>query len=301
MAPVLPQDATLLDLRGLEPAAQRLLEIVGASAGGPGADLVIDWGGRFPWSVDATVLPPCVFPEEVVAAVARACDPCRLWMLVRSALPAAYTSREAYRHVERARRRSSRDWERALAKLASDLVDDMVSLVPQLYGVVIAPECERDALIEAACAQAGIAARRLPEGPGGAPERRPDDADRTGGIEERLCGAGHPARLDRPFAETHGELRGWRERGWRLVASAHERLIAAEAVGAHRDRDLAEAVRSLGRHLRRVREVRRRFEETYDGLVPDGAVVRLLRGVDLPLREQYGQLSARARAVRTLR
>lgn len=301
MAPLLPEDATLLDLRGLEPAPQRLLEIVGASAGAPGADLVIDWGDRFPWSVDATVRAPRAFPEEVVAAVARACGSCRLWVVVRSALPEAYTSREAYRHVERARRRSSHDWERALVKLASDLVDDMVSLMPQLSGVVISPECERGALVEAACAQAGIAAGRLPDGTASAPERWPDDAERTGGIEERLCAAGHPARLARPFADAHSELRGWRERGWRLVGTAHERLIAAEAVGAHRDRDLADTVRSLGRHLRGLREVRRRFEETYEGLVPEGAVVRLLRGVDLPLREQYGQLAARARAVRTLR
>lgn len=307
----------MIDLRGLEPAPERLVEIVRRSALSPDCEIAVDWGGRFPWTVDATLARADAFPEAVVAAVASACAEvsCRLSVVVRSMPPPVYSSRSAYRHLERARRRSGHEWRRALVKLTSDLVDDLRSLTPDLFGVVVAPECEHVELVERACVEAGLAVRSLAgktaigrshsgveAAPGAAVgEAECGDAERTGGIEERLSRAGHPARLDRPFVAAHEELRGWRRSAWELVAGAHERLIAAEADGPRRDRELADAVRDLGRHLRGLRAVRARLDETYAGLVPDGAVARLLLGVELPLREQYGQLSARTRAIRALR
>ncbi len=316
MVSFLPADTTVIDLRGLEPAPERLVEIVRRSALRPDCEIAVDWGGRFPWTIDATLIRVDAFPEAVVAAVASACTEasCRLSVVVRSVPPAVYSSRSAYRHLERARRRSGHEWRRALAKLTSDLVDDLRSLAPDLFGVVVSPECEHAELVERACVEAGLAVRSLtgktPRGrhsgveavPGGVVgDEESGEAERTGGIEERLSRAGHPARLDRPFAAVHEELRRSRRSGWELVARAHERLIAAEADGPRRDRELVDAVRDLGRHLRGLRAVRSRFDETYAGLVPDGAVARLIRGVELPLREQYGQLSARTRAIRALR
>lgn len=304
MAPLLPSDATVIDLRGLEPAPERLVEIVRRSAARDDGELVVDWGERFPWTLDAALARADAFPEAVVAVVARACaeGACRLSVVVRSVLPPVYSSRSAYRHLERARRRSGDEWEAALAKLASDLVDDLLSLMPDLFGVVLAPECEHAPIVERTCLAAGLAVRELA---GEAAERSAGlssaDAARTGGVEERLCRSGHPAGLDRPFVAVHAELRRWRARGWELVGGVHERLVVAEADGQRRDRELAGAVRDLGRHLRQSRALRARLEETYAGLVPDGAVRRLLREIDLPLREQYGQLAARARAVRSLR
>ena len=298
----------MIDLRGLEPAPERLVEIVRGSALRPDCEIAVDWGGRFPWTVDATLARADAFPEAVVAAVASACAEisCRLSVVVRSVPPPVYSSRSAYRHLERARRRSGHEWRRALVKLTSDLVDDLRSLTPDLFGVVVAPECEHVELVERACVEAGLAVRSLAgktamEQPHSGVEAAPGAAERTGGIEERLSRAGHPARLDRPFVAAHEELRCWRRSAWELVAGAHERLIAAEADGPRRDRELADAVRDLGRHLRGLRAVRARLDETYAGLVPDGAVARLLRGVELPLREQYGQLSARTRTIRALR
>lgn len=301
MIPHLPSDAILIDLRGLEPAPERLVEIVRVCAADASGDIVIDWGGRFPWTLDAALATRDAFAEEVVTAVAEACadSPCRLWMVVRSIVPPAYSSKRAYRHLERARRRSHDEWQRALGKLASDLVDDVVSLVPQLSGVVAAPECEHADLLERACGETGIALRSFPGGRVESPAA--DGAADLGGIEERLVAAGCAAALDRPFAASHEALRRWRTRGWELVAGAHERLVAAEADGARRDRELAAAIRELARHLRGLRAVRIRLEEVYAGLVPDGALARLVRGVELPLREQYGHLAARAHAVRTLR
>jgi hypothetical protein len=289
---------SFLDLRGLEPTPERLIGVVRRWRETGTRDLVVDWGGRFPWSLDPSLSRADAYPERVVTAVAEESVACgvRLSIVLRSGVPDTYGARVSYRHVDRARTGRDPGWHAAYAKLVGDLVDDMIALVPGMYGLLVPAGCRDEEIIRGVCSTVGLACGAFP-----VEAQAEHEAERTGGIEERLQRLGHPARLDRGFCAAHDALRSWREEGWRLVGLLHEELIAAEAEPARRDHALVEAMRGLRFHLRGEQSLRGRFGEVYDGLVPDGAVRRFLGPVSLPLREQHGLLAARAQAVRALR
>jgi hypothetical protein len=291
-------DAVLLDTRGLEPSPERLLEIARRSAELPARAIVFDWGGRFPWRLDAGTCAPDAFPEQLVSALGSTVTSagCRLGIRLRSALPEGYTSRIAYRHLDRARDGAQREWRRALEKLISDLIDDLRELLPGLSDLELVMEpAEADAVREAA-GRAGLEVRATPMH-----EEPAASGELLGGIEPRLVRSGHPAATDRPVESLHERLASWRAETWMQVATVHEELVRAGADASWRGERLASAVKSLSRELRAGNSLRREFVAVYDGLAPAQAVGRFIRTVAAPLREQHGQLAARAAVVRSLR
>lgn len=293
MAQTTGSHSVLLDFRGMEPAPERLIEIVRESAGLRGERLVVDWGGRFPWTLDRAAARRDAFPEQLVAAVDATVGASHRDLVVRlrSLLPSGYASRVSYRHLERARRDDAAEWRGALSKLASDLVDDLRSLLPSLAEievVAVAPEAE---MLIAAAESSGLRGRQTADEP----------AEPLGGIEERLIDQEHPARVPRPIGEVHAALRAWREAGWRLVARFHEAVLCAAGDPARRGPDLVEAMKALSHHLRALREIRGRFKAVYEGLAADDAVAGFIADVSAPLHEQYAQLAARTASLRRTR
>ncbi|MFW6313160.1 MAG: hypothetical protein ACOC2N_04675, partial [Spirochaetota bacterium] len=261
-------ESPLLDFRGIMPTPERVLEIVDASLSLPAGRLVIDWGGRFPWRTDPRANRADVMPEDLVAAVGERCsaDGRELAFLLRHALPEFYSSRPAYRRLERARRDPDSQWDGALRKAASDLLDDLLELVPAATVCAVAGSGDAEVVRDAAL-KSGVAyfdyAHRL-----GADE---DDASLLGGIEERLVRSSHPAAGRYEFARLHDELREWRRDGWLHVARAHECLTEASTDASLQGRRLLETNRALASHLKGFGSLRAAFEAAYGGGVRGGA------------------------------
>ncbi len=288
-------DAVLLDLRGLEPSPERVLRIVEASVRLDVRRIVIDWGGRFPWSLDTGVRPRPVFPEELVAAVdAKAAGAGkRLSTIVRTLLPEGYSGRDAYRHIECARTDEGAEWQPALEKLASDVVEDLCSLMPTLGDLDLRiAEADRRVL-ERVAARAGLTCRCAVE-PADSDDER---GEYLGGVEERLWRTGHPAALGARFGELHEGLRRWRRNAWLLVGALHEDLVSAALDPACAARGLTARGR-LEECLANLDSITEAFTNAYTGLAADGAVDRFFHRVRAPLREQYGHLWARAQTMR---
>ncbi len=288
-------EAVLIDLRGLEPAPERLLRIVEASVELDSSRIVVDWGGRFPWRVDPNVRSRSALPETLVAAVdARAaCAGTRLSAVVRTLLPEGYSSCQGYRHLRHATNDGTAEWRPALEKLASDLVDDLCSLMPTMRDLDLCLGEPERGVLEHVAREAGLTCHF------GECRANPDDEReaRLSGVEERLWRSGHPASLGVSFADLHERLRLWRLNAWVYVRELHEDLVCAalDSVFA------ARCVSSCGRldaHLRGTDSMVEEFRRTYAGVAADGAVDRYFHAVCAPLREQYGQLRARADTLR---
>ncbi|MFP4114868.1 MAG: hypothetical protein ACLFUA_10915, partial [Spirochaetales bacterium] len=287
----------LLDTRGLEPSAERLLEIVRSSLSCATCRVVFDWGDRFPWRLDDGTTGRDVFPEQLVAEagalVARAGS--ELALRLRTALPEGFSSRSCYRHLDRARRTSTSEWRRALAKTVSDLMDDLVSLLPALSCVEIPHDSGDGEVVRSAALAAGLEVCGF---------RVPDHDGREGllgGIEERLARTGHPASLGSAIPALHDRLAAWRTTGWELVASLHEEVVAAASDPAKRGERLVSSKRELSRHLRGLRGVRSELALAYDGVAAAGAIDRFVARLAAPLREQHDALAARVSTIRRSR
>lgn len=295
MPPDRSTESILFDFRGIMPTPERVLEIVDASLALPARRLVIDWGGRFPWRIDPGLSRADVMPEHLVAAVGERCSAHgrELAVLLRHALPESCSSLPAYRRLERARRNPGSQWDAALRKAASDLIDDLLELVPTATVCSIAGSGDAEVLRDAA-RKSGVAYFEYGDGVDGE-ELEPR---LLGGIEERLLRSGHPAAGEYDYSRLHDSLREWRRDGWLYVARVHECLTEASADPSLQGRRLVETNRTLARHLSGFGSMRAAFETAYDGAADEDSVRRFLHVVSAPLREQHGQLSARAAALR---
>ncbi len=283
----------LLDFRGIMPSPERVLEIVDASLSLPARRLVVDWGGRFPWRSDPGVNRADEMPEHLIGAVGERCHAHgrELAVLLRHALPESYASRPAYRRLERARRNPGSQWDAALRKAASDLLDDLLELVPATLVCSIAGSGDAEVLRDAAL-KSGVA--YFDYGVDG------DELEPAlGGIEERLVRDAHPAAGAHDYSRLHDRLREWRREGWLHVARLHECLTEASIDPGLQGRRLVEMRRALAIHLTRFGSIRVDFETAYDKVADENSVRRLLHLVSAPLREQHGQLSARVAALRS--
>lgn len=288
-------EAVLIDLRGLEPAPQRLLRIVETSVELDPSRVAIDWGERFPWRVDPDVRARSAFPESLVAAIdaraARAGK--RLSAVVRTLLPEGYSSCHGYRHLEYATNAETAEWRPALEKLASDLVDDLCSLMPTMRDLDLCTGEPERRVLEHVAREAGLTCHvreHLAD---------PDDEreERLSGVEERLWRSGHPAGLGASFADLHERVRRWRVNAWVHVGTLNEDLVCAALDSTFAARSAFSCGR-LGEHLRSIDTTIEEFRRAYAGISADGAVDRYFHAICAPLREQYGQLSARADTLR---
>ena len=288
-------DAALLDLRGLEPAPERLLDIVHGSLDLPVSRIVIDWGLRLPIASSLEnrlhavpeSLPPAV--ETVISRAGK-----RMSIVLRSVLPADRAGRSEYRHLERAGRPGSSEWNGALGKLAADVVDALLGLMPGLCELDLVLRPEQATLFSRAAAAAGLACRC--HGPAGS---RDGAAAELSGIEERLQHQGHPARLDLDAHGLHEQVRGWRSDGWMIAAELAE-AVAAAVAGQQGEYLAVSLMKLLARHVRGLNALQSNLRTAYGRHAAHGAVERFLRRIAVPLREEHGMLAARLVSTRSL-
>jgi len=280
----------------MNPRPERVLEIVDASLSLPVSRFVVDWGGRFPWRYDPGTKRADAMPEHLVAAVGErfGADGREVAFLLRHALPESYSSRPAYRRLERARRSPGSQWDAALRKTASDLLDDLVELVPAVRICSIPGSKDAEVLRDAAL-KSGLSYFDFTD------EDHGDELEPVllGGIEERLVRSAHPAARSHDYALLHDTLRAWRRDAWLRVARLHEGLTEASTDPSLQGRRLVESSRSLARHLSGFGSIRASFRTAYEGASDADSVRRFLHLVSAPLREQHGQLSVRVAALRS--
>ena len=288
-------DAVLIDLRGLEPTPDRLLTIVEASLELDVKRIAIDWGGRFPWSVDPNVRARSAFPEALVSAVDAkvARTGTRLSTVIRRLLPEGYSSCHGYRHLEDAMRDETAEWRPALEKLASDVVDDLCSLMPTMRDLDLCLGEPERRVLERIARDAGLVCHVR------GCRTDPDDEreEHQSGIEERLWRSDHPAGLGGSFAGLHEGVKRWRVDAWARVRALHEDLVCA-ALDPSLSARCTLSCERLGEQLRGIESTIETFRRAYAGLSTDDAVDRYFQAVCAPLREQFGQLRSRAETLR---
>jgi hypothetical protein len=300
-----------LDLRGIAPTPQRLIELIHGLLSQKPEAVLIDWSIWYPWSLDNRTS-PVRYTEDLVSACDRAISEAGVeqWMLLRSRLPHGFNALSTYRELSRAEASSDNARGPGLRKLVSDLYDDIIALQPHLQGVVFFPlgdqhneekaEDERGVWLDAAAGDSRsirnldemqeyvIAAARDFRDPGG---------DILGSTECRCGELRVPGAMD--TEELHQRLSHARLEFWELVASVHERLSDAEGsrVGADSRlvRDFVKLRDSWRGFTALLLEVRVMYRLAADPLVLDHWIRRLSAGP----RKELSALHARVSLIRS--
>ncbi len=286
--------ARVLDLTGIEPTPDRLLEIAEGFAS-VGDDVIVDWGGRFPWSRGLVRWAFETFPEQLVSEATKklAAGGASLALAIPALPPADSRIAGASGHLRRAAVGKRDEWARALTAYASDLITDALELAPEFTAVAVPESAPFAETLAAAAADSGLACVDFP-----VVRYVPFQS-----VEIRLLDEGDVLASRTKIGAIHREVAMRRESAWLLVAELHELLISA-AEGANRGRAgaaAAEALSSLGREIREVGKLRSRAESAYRGWALPGAVKAELARLVAPLREQHALLGSRLAVLRSIR
>jgi hypothetical protein len=285
----------LLDLHGVEPAPDRLLEIARGLAGRDAdRDIAVDWGLRFPWSRGVVRNAGEVFPEQLVAQVtdALAAGGTPVLIVLSRVPPPDSRPHGALRHLERAARANDAEWTPALRKHVTDLLEDAIELATAASGFAV----------PAGAPHAGVVRRVRDELNVGFAEVERGFPEVLSSVEIALARTGDALAVDRALVEQHDAIAENRSTAWNLVAEAHEALLTLGegAYRAHGD-DTASLLRELGVAIRALTRYRRSFEEMYRGIAVPGSAGAQVERLIRPLREQHSNLRVRLASVRSLR
>ena len=310
-----PSSVTI-DLRGIAPKPERVVSVIREIVRSGCAAVAVDWGDRFPWSIEER-LSTSAFPEELVAAVGEEIGRAgsRLYCVWRSVLPDGFSSIPAYRHLYDAScRRSDLPWPEGLAKLLSDLIDDVVAILPGVGGLLLVrcPEGgneEARKLLGEAAVAAGLEAVPVDKASCAAewisaPDFLDNSLPFTSGFEYRIAhlvsagtipkACGHPSHG--AIVQLAKELQRWRSDSWLAVAGLHETVIGFAHGASHRH-TLDVRRRRLRACLREGRRLLDRATAEYASLGSADAFSATVSDVANSLEEQYLTLSARGRGL----
>ncbi len=303
----------VLDLRGIIPSVERLETLLHTFLADGVSGLAIDWGESFPWSLDTRVS-RSVFPEIVVQRVAEAVERsgALLWFVWRG-LPPGYEAFTGYRSVCGAASRGGEASARPLEKLAGDLYDDVLSLLPGLHGfIVIEPE-ERltrwASLLGPLCATDGLSCRVFSQG-GGELELEPgtvvaaaDLFHHHGGLHgsveyrlEELTGAS-----DRPVTNAFETLMTSRGTLWEAIARCHEQIAASEMEPSSRTEAVVQEYRLLKRSWARFNADLKALRSILHRRAEERELRRFTRIVSAGPRSQIAAIHARVSLFRSAR
>lgn len=268
-------DPPVLDLRGIEPAPDRLLEV--ASGFCPDSEaVVVDWGGRFPWSLGSgrhRVLPEALVAKTVELLAARGTH---VWHLLRDLPPPEAVAWTTVRHLRAAAQGRAPRWIPALVSHAESLLEDVKALAPAVCGFAVPAGTPLNKVLRSAVSS--LPSLFIPE-----------DSAATASLtslELHLLQLGHPLAGPSEIAAWHQSVEDRRADGWRVVARLHEALLAGHRDGAGQLRLLGRAIREMQREIPLA-------EELYGVRVPVNALRTEMRGITGPLREQHAMLGAR--------
>ncbi len=301
----------ILDLRGIIPSVERLETLLPEFLADGVSGLAIDWGESFPWSLDDR-LSRSVFPEIVVQRVAEAVarSGALLWFVWRG-LPPGYEAFTGYRSICGAASRGGEASARRLEKLAGDLYDDVLSLLPGLHGfIVIEPEkrCTQWAsLLRPLCATDGLSCGVLSQG-GGEPEPGTvvaaadlfhHHAGVYGSVEyrlEELTGAS-----DRPVTNAFETLMTSRGTLWEVIARCHEQIAASEMEPSSRTEAVVQEYRFLKRSWARFNADLKAVRSILHRRAEERELRRFTRIVSAGPRSQIAAIHARVSLFRSAR
>ena len=283
----------VVDLSGIEPSPDRLLEIAAGFRANVSEAVIVDWGGRFPWSKGLVRWGFETAPESLVLETMR-----RLGSnggLVALAIPrlppADSRTGGGAEHLRRAAAGRSAEWAHALEAYTRDLIEDALELAPDLGAIAVHPSASFGASVRAAAQESGLRVLTLPEITGEAYHS----------IEHDLAQRGHSLSKGTAILDLHRTVAELRQSGWDTVADLHE-LVADIPFGANRGLgadQAAGALRSLGRVIRELEAQTEAAAMAYEGLAVTGAPKRELRRLIAPLREQHAMLGSRLSVLRS--
>lgn len=305
-----------IDLRGIGPKPERVVSVIREIVRSGQTAVAVDWDDRFPWSIEER-LSISAFPEELVAAVGEEINRAgsRMFCVWRSVLPDGFSSIPAYRHLyDGACRGSDLPWPEGLAKLLSDLIDDMVAILPGVDGLALiqCPEGgnqEARKLLGEAARSAGLEVEPVDEVSLAAewisaPDFLNDSVSFISGFEYRVAhlvstgvipkGCGHPSHG--AIVQHGAELERWRSESWLAVARLHEAVVGY-ARGSSDRHTLDVCRKRLRSLLREGRRLLDRATEAYGSIGSTDAFSATVCNVAGSLEEQYLTLTARGRCL----